>query len=232
MGEAGEDMLRYRAVYSKRGKARYLSHIDLIHVIQRSFRRAGIEVRKTQGFHPKMDFSYGPALPLGMEAKREVLEFRSTRRLERREFLERVNKALPGGIRFSGLELIGGGSPSLHNSIEKLVYSLDWKNDDVAAAWAAAAPAGEGPSAPSAASLRSALERFKGSAAGPAAAEFRISGRRLILALPPTPTRGARVQDIVQAVFGLDDPAFLVRRDDIVLAGEAGPRIDSAVRIR
>ncbi len=64
-GGARREILRYRAVYSKRGKARFLSHIDLIHVIHRSFRRAGIEVRKTEGFHPKMDFTYGPALPSG-----------------------------------------------------------------------------------------------------------------------------------------------------------------------
>ncbi len=124
-GEPSSEMLRYRAVYSKRNKARYLSHIDLIHVIQRSFRRAGIEVRKTEGFHPKMDFAYGPALPLGMEALREVLEFRSPRRIEAAAFLARINRSTPPGIRFSRLELIPTGSPSLANATEGLVYSVD-----------------------------------------------------------------------------------------------------------
>ncbi|MCX6567580.1 MAG: TIGR03960 family B12-binding radical SAM protein [Candidatus Aminicenantes bacterium] len=217
-GEPGDEILRYRAVYSKRGKARYLSHIDLIHVVQRSFRRAGIEVRKTEGFHPKMDLSYGPALPLGMEARREVLEFRSARRLEEAEFLGRVNKSLPPGIRFSGFERVEAGSPSLHNAMDRSVYSLDWKNEDVGRAWEAQSRAGEGdrPPALTGPVLKTALGRFKSSLAEGAALDFRISGRRLIIDLPISPAKGFRVQDIVRAVFGIEDPVFLIRRDDVV----------------
>jgi radical SAM family uncharacterized protein len=203
-GEPADGVLRYRAFYSKRGKARYLSHIDLISVIQRSFRRAGIEVRKTQGFHPKMDFTYGPALPLGIEALREVLEFRSARKLDRGEFVLRINRSLPPGIKFSGLERIEAGSPSLYNSLDKLVYSLDRKSEAVGRAW-------------SAKELRLALGRFRDSRGGAAAMDFRFAGRRLFLLLPPVPARGLRVQDVVREVFGLEDPVFLVRRDDVVL---------------
>jgi radical SAM family uncharacterized protein len=223
-GEPVEEVLRYRAVYSKRGKARYLSHIDLIYVIQRSFRRAGIEVRKTQGFHPKMDLSYGPALPLGMEAFREVLEFRAARRLEAKEFLGRINTCLPPGIRFSGLERVEASSPSLYNAMERSVYSLDWKDEVLGRTWSAkAGPAGEGgPPKFGAAALKASLGHFKDSVPGAAAVDFRVSGRRLFILLPPTPSRGLRAQDIVQAVFGLEDPVFLIRRDDIVFKPAAG----------
>lgn len=218
-GEAGNEILRYRAVYSKRGKARYLSHIDLIHVVQRSFRRAGIEVRKTEGFHPKMDLSYGPALPLGMEARREILEFRSARLIGETEFLARVNKSLPPGIRFSGFGRVAAGSPSLHNAMDRLVYSLDWKNEDVSRAWKAKSGTGEGdrPLALTGPVLKAALGRFRSAMPEGAALDFRISGRRLYLDLPVSPAKGFRAQDIVRAVFGIEDPVFLIRRDDIVV---------------
>ncbi len=203
-GEAGEALLRYRAVYAKRDKARYLSHIDLIHVIQRAFRRAGIEVRKTEGFHPKMDFSYGPALPLGMEAGREVLEFRSTRLMEGRDFLGRVNKSLPAGIRFSALERLPPGAPSLSAAIEKLVYSVDRRDPALVRA-------------PAAGELKSALERLRAAAPEAAAPDFALKGRRLVMTLPPVPLRGFRAQDIVREVFGVEEAVFLVRRDEVVL---------------
>ncbi len=203
-GEPEEGVLRYRGTYSKRGKARYLSHIDLIHVIQRAFRRAGIEVRKTQGFHPKMDFTYGPALPLGMEARREVLEFRSGRRIEEAEFLRRVNRMLPAGLRFSGLEQVPPGSPSLASAIVRLVYSLDWKSDALGRAWTAA-------------ELRGVIGRLDGAEAGKAAPELALRGRRLVLTLPPAPVRGARAQDVVGAVLGVEAAVFLIRRDAVVL---------------
>jgi radical SAM family uncharacterized protein len=212
-GEPADAVLRYRAFYSKRGKARYLSHIDLIHILQRSFRRAGIEVVKTQGFHPKMDFTYGPALPLGMEALREVLEFRSGRRIEDRDFLARMNRAVPPGIRFSGLDLVEAGTPSLFKVIERLVYSLDRTSEAL------------GPRR-SPKEIRAALARFKDLAAPAAPAlDFRLAGKRLVLLLPPEPVKGARIQDIVREVFGIEDPVYLLRRDAVVLKIDRGGRI-------
>jgi radical SAM family uncharacterized protein len=202
-GEPSGSVLRYRAVYAKRGKARYFSHIDLIHIIQRSFRRAGIEVRKTQGFHPKMDFTYGPALPLGMEALKEVLEFRSERRIGEPEFLRRVNKSSPAGLRFSALRLLEAGAPSLHEATEKLVYSLDRTDPSL------------GPKR-GAREIRAALDGLR-AAHGAAALDYRLAGRRLLLTLPPEPSKGARAQDIVREAFGVDDPVFLVRRDAVRL---------------
>ncbi|HPW17707.1 MAG TPA: TIGR03960 family B12-binding radical SAM protein [Candidatus Aminicenantes bacterium] len=197
-------VLRYRAVYAKRGKARYLSHIDHIHVLQRAFRRAGIEVRKTEGFHPKMDLTYGPALPLGMEARREVLEFRSGRLVEEAEFLRRVNRSLPAGFRFSRLERLPPGAPSLADSIERLEYSLDRRSAEAGRVLPAAA-------------LEDALRRFREATPGAAGMGFALRGRRLVLSLPPLPGRGARAQDIVREVFGAEAPAFLLRRDAVVL---------------
>jgi radical SAM family uncharacterized protein len=203
-GEPAGSVLRYRAVYAKLGKARYLSHIDHIHVLQRAFRRAGIEVRKTEGFHPKMDFTYGPALPLGMEARREVLEFRSGRLIEAAEFLRRINRSLPAGLRFSRLERLGPGAPSLAGAIERLEYSLDWT-------------LGASGRDLTSAALEEALRRVRGSTPAAAEMSFAVRGRRLLLVLPPLPLKGGRAQDIVREVFGAAEPAFLVRRDAVVL---------------
>jgi hypothetical protein len=163
-----------------------------------------VEVRKTQGFHPKMDFTYGPALPLGMEARREVLEFRSGRRLEAPDFLRRVNRNLPAGIRFAALERLPAGSPSLSAAISGLVYSVDRTSAAVGRAWTAA-------------ELRAALGRFGEGGTGVAGPEFALRGRRLVLTLPPVPARGSRAQDIVQSLFGVENAVFLVRRDEVLL---------------
>lgn len=197
LGKPSDEMSRYRAVYSKRRKSCYLSHIDLIHILQRGFRRAGLEVRKTEGFHPKMDLSYGPALPLGMEGLREVLEFRSARVMEEADFLARVNKALPDGVRFSSLTRLDRSAPSLHDAMVKFVYSFD------------AGGLGR-------ADLKPLLEGYRDSAPGAGNLEFDVRRRRVYLRMDP-PGRGPRPQDVVRAVLGIDDPAFLLRRDEIVL---------------
>ncbi len=151
-----------------------------------------------------MDFTYGPALPLGIEALREVLEFRSPRRIEAAQFLARVNRSVPPGIRFSRLEPVPPGSPSLANATAGMVYSIDRRNGEL------------GP-VKSARELRAALEAFKAGREGGDKVGYEIRGRRLVLRLPPVPPRGIRAQDIVREVFGVEDPVFLIRRDEVRL---------------
>ena len=124
-GEKTENIFRYRATYEKVDKARFLSHKDLINVIQRSLRRARISTVYSKGFHPKMKISYFSALPLGMEGKHEVLEFKSSYVFSEKQFLSRINKFLPSGVRFLTLKKVDDSSPSLSESIKTLVYSVD-----------------------------------------------------------------------------------------------------------
>ena len=120
-----EEPVRYRAFYQKAGPARFISHNDLLNQLERAFRRAGLKLAFSHGFHPKMLISYGPALPLGMTAKAEVLEFKSLEILSLEPFLSRINSALPEGLRFFGLKDCPDDCPSLFQDIQIMVYSLD-----------------------------------------------------------------------------------------------------------
>lgn len=124
-GEESESVYRYIAFYSKMDGAKYFSHADLNNIIQRGFRRAGIPVCYTKGFHPKMIVSYPPALPLGMTGKTEVIEFRSDHRLPLDEFVPHVNAFFPPGVRFLRLGRLEWTDPPLNDRIRRMIYSVD-----------------------------------------------------------------------------------------------------------
>jgi len=90
----------YRCAYQKKGELKYLSHLDLIRAISRSFRRAEIPFSFTQGFHPLPLISFGPALAVGVESEEEFLDFISPRWMEPSQLIERLNRNLPAGLRF------------------------------------------------------------------------------------------------------------------------------------
>jgi len=130
-GKETENVYRYRVFYSKLHQARFLSHLDLSSIIQRALRRGGFSVLYSEGFHPKIRISFCPALPLGMEAKAEVLEFKSRHLYTKEEFLRQINKFLPPGIKFLRLKRLKASEPSLDASIENMVYSFDLKNQEI-----------------------------------------------------------------------------------------------------
>lgn len=65
---------KVRLFFSKRGSIRFLSQLDLVRIIPRMFRRAGIEMGFSRGFSPQPRMSFGPALSLGMGADEEVID--------------------------------------------------------------------------------------------------------------------------------------------------------------
>jgi len=229
LGRKSDTVRRYRVRYSKKGMARYFSHNDLVSLIQRGFRRAGIPVEYTQGFHPKIRMSLGPALALGMEGEEEVLEFRSHYVFTEEEFLSRVNSRLPRGVRVSSLENIDMNAPSLSEALMALVYSLDLRKVDLSEAVSALR---KDPDL-SGLSERETLEHrirelgAESTPGGDPAEEpgpevgIELDQHRMRISIPLGPGRILRPQDIVARLFGLPFPAFHLIRERMILRPEA-----------
>lgn len=63
-----------RVKYAKKGKARYMGHIDGMEIFKRALRMAGIPVAYTQGYNKHERLITGPALPLGYESLCEFVD--------------------------------------------------------------------------------------------------------------------------------------------------------------
>jgi len=91
-----------------------MGHLDMIRSIPRIFRRAGISVNYSQGFHPKPLFSFGPALSLGAAALFEPLEVILGAEIPEEELLRRLNDATTVGFAFVSARRICDDEPRLH----------------------------------------------------------------------------------------------------------------------
>lgn len=88
-----------RILFTKGGRARYISHLDLMHTMERAFLRAGIAIRHTEGFHPHPYVSIPLPLPLGFSSDCELLEFGLVSGSTKEALPEQMTAALPEGIR-------------------------------------------------------------------------------------------------------------------------------------
>ncbi|HEX3774228.1 MAG TPA: TIGR03936 family radical SAM-associated protein, partial [Polyangiaceae bacterium] len=97
---AGGDAQRFRLNFSKTGPAALLGHLDLIRELPRVIRRAGAKTAYSQGFHPKPEMSFGPALSLGVASLDEYLDVKLIDPPAPTEFLACLNRAASGGLEF------------------------------------------------------------------------------------------------------------------------------------
>ncbi|KIX13097.1 TIGR03960 family B12-binding radical SAM protein [Dethiosulfatarculus sandiegensis] len=89
-------VLRFRL--EKTGPARYQGHLEMISQLVRSFRRAGVELAYSRGYHPHPHLKTDSALPLGVESLVETLEVGVYELGRVDEIAERVNWVLPLGL--------------------------------------------------------------------------------------------------------------------------------------
>jgi radical SAM family uncharacterized protein/radical SAM-linked protein len=104
---------RYRLRYTKLGRVAYLGHLDLIRHLPRIFRRAGVELFYSVGFHPKPELSFGPALGLGIPSLGELIDVSLTDDLDPDELLARLRAVTLPGIDFLGAVRLGDNDRAL-----------------------------------------------------------------------------------------------------------------------
>lgn len=88
----------HRLRFSKTGRARYISHLDLMRTFQRAFLRAGVEIKHTEGFNPHAFVSIPLPLSVGFGSECEVLDFQMVGDTAMEDVPRRMNTALPEGI--------------------------------------------------------------------------------------------------------------------------------------
>lgn len=92
-------MREVRLRFSKTGQAKYISHLDTNRVFSRALARAKINLWYTQGFNPRPYMSFSLPLSLGVESYCENVDLRILDDLTDEEIKDRMNNALPIGIR-------------------------------------------------------------------------------------------------------------------------------------
>lgn len=90
---------RLRFHYSRTGSLKYLSHLDIIKILQMACLRAGLNPAYSEGFHPTPKMQFLPPLPLGFQSRNDLLDVQVTSRLDPEEAARRMNEALPVELR-------------------------------------------------------------------------------------------------------------------------------------
>jgi len=89
-----------RLLFEKTGRAVWISHLDLMRLFQRAFKRAGLKLKHTQGFNPRPSVSIALPLSVGVESVCELLDFDLDGEVPSNdEICQKLNDALVEGVK-------------------------------------------------------------------------------------------------------------------------------------
>jgi len=115
--------MHLRAEYSVGTDLRFLSNLDMMHLMERAFRRACIPYKLSEGFNPHIRFSMGTVLPVGLWGDREYFDL-ELEVMSLGEFRNRMNRVLPAAIQIIQCQEILPGTPSLMKTVNAALYAF------------------------------------------------------------------------------------------------------------
>lgn len=93
-----KDFRTVRITFSKKGRARFISHLDLNRTMMRAVRRAGLPIWYTEGFNRHPYLTFAAPLSLGYEGKQETMDLRLEQEMDMAELVTRLNAVMPEGL--------------------------------------------------------------------------------------------------------------------------------------
>ncbi len=126
-----QTLFRLRVRYLKRGRLRYLGHLEVAHTIERVVRRAGLPYAVTQGFSPHMRVAFSSALPVGTGSTCEWFDLVLTAYVPVAEALPRLIAATPADLAPQEAVYVDMRAPALTAWLTRATYRVDlWLSAD------------------------------------------------------------------------------------------------------
>lgn len=123
-------MREVRLRFSKTGRLKYISHLDINRAMARALKRAEIPLWYTEGFNPHPYMSFSLPLSLGVESLCESVDLRIVGEISNKEIKDRLNKVLPEDLKI--IDVYDDFRDNSEIAYSDYVYKFEFKDNDLA----------------------------------------------------------------------------------------------------
>lgn len=123
-------MREVRLRFSKTGRLKYISHLDINRAMARALKRAEIPLWYTEGFNPHPYMSFSLPLSLGVESLCESVDLRIVGEITNKEIKDRLNKVLPEDLKI--IDVYDDFRDNSEIAYSDYVYKFEFKDNDLA----------------------------------------------------------------------------------------------------
>ncbi len=116
--------MRLRITFAKTGPLRYIGHLDLHKIWERTLRRAGLPLAYSQGFHPQPKIQIAAALPLGFVGREEIVDVWLETDDSPPPALDSIQAAAPPGLTLLSVTPVAERAPALQTQVVAAEYRV------------------------------------------------------------------------------------------------------------
>ena len=90
--------MKLRMRFGKEGIVKFIGHLDIMRYFQKAFRRANVDIKYSQGYHPHPCLSFASPLGVGLESRGEYLDMEVNSYDDLEAMKDAVNAQMVEGI--------------------------------------------------------------------------------------------------------------------------------------
>ena len=122
--------MKIRIKFSKYGTMKYIGHLDMMRFFQKAIRRAGIDVRYSEGFSPHQIMSFAAPLGVGMESRGEYMDIEVLSMDGTQEMKEALAQVMVEGVEILSVSILPDNAKNAMASVAAASYLLQKKSGD------------------------------------------------------------------------------------------------------
>ncbi len=115
---------RLRITFAQGEEIKYISHLDLMRLWERTLRRARLPLAYSHGFNPRPKIAVAAPLPVGFTSRGEVMDVVLERHISPYNFAKGLALHLPPGLEVLSVEEVYPKLPSLQSQVRAAEYRV------------------------------------------------------------------------------------------------------------
>lgn len=119
--------MKLRMRFGKKGIVKFIGHLDIMRYFQKAFRRANVDIRYSQGFHPHPYLSFASPLGVGLESCGEYLDMEVNSYDDLEAMKEAVNAQMVEGITVYSIHHLPDDAKTSMSLIAAADYQIDFR---------------------------------------------------------------------------------------------------------
>ena len=119
--------MKIRIKFAKYGAMKFIGHLDMMRFFQKAIRRAGIDIKYSEGFSPHQIMSFAAPLGVGIESSGEYMDIEVLSMTSAEDMKQALNRVMVEGVEVLSVSVLPDNVKNAMASVAAASYKLQMK---------------------------------------------------------------------------------------------------------
>ncbi len=119
--------MKIRIKFAKYGTMKFIGHLDMMRFFQKAIRRAGIDIKYSEGFSPHQIMSFAAPLGVGIESCGEYMDIEVLSMTSTQDIKDALNRVMVDGVEVLSVTVLPEQAKNAMASVAAASYRLQMK---------------------------------------------------------------------------------------------------------